>query len=106
MFCKNCGSNIGNNVKFCPSCGKPTGVSGSPQPDGGTNAASGQAQDIPITPAQGAATIPLRTTIKIPASPRDRIIPRILLPDRHTEPRRQNLRSHLISATTLCGVDA
>lgn len=53
MFCKNCGSNIGNNVKFCPSCGKPTGVSGSPQPDGGTNAAAGQSQGYPYNTGSG-----------------------------------------------------
>lgn len=26
MFCKNCGKEIKNNVKFCPYCGKDTGV--------------------------------------------------------------------------------
>lgn len=26
MFCKNCGTQIADHVKFCPACGKPTGT--------------------------------------------------------------------------------
>lgn len=44
MFCKNCGANIGDNVKFCPSCGQPTGAAGSRKTDAGAHTASNQPQ--------------------------------------------------------------
>lgn len=44
MFCKNCGSNIGDNVKFCPSCGQPTGAPGTPGTNAEPNAAQNQTQ--------------------------------------------------------------
>ena len=47
MFCKNCGSNIGDNVKFCPSCGQPTGISGSRKTTTGAGASSGQNPKYP-----------------------------------------------------------
>ena len=26
MFCRNCGAQIADHVKFCPACGKPVGA--------------------------------------------------------------------------------
>ncbi len=34
MFCKNCGSEVGNDVVFCPKCGKPTSNEKSVKPLG------------------------------------------------------------------------
>ena len=39
MFCKNCGSQIGDNQKFCPNCGTPV------QQTGGNNPGAGRQED-------------------------------------------------------------
>ena len=35
MFCKNCGSQIGDNQKFCPNCGTPVQETGGSNPGAG-----------------------------------------------------------------------
>ena len=43
MFCKNCGSQIGDNQKFCPNCGTPVQETGGSNPGA---AVRGTAEDI------------------------------------------------------------
>lgn len=47
MFCKNCGAQMGDNQKFCPSCGTPVQSAGStvkPQTQNGAQTQSGASQ--------------------------------------------------------------
>lgn len=52
MFCKNCGSQIADGTKFCPSCGKPTGLgSAGSTPNPGSSPAQPHSAHTPSMPA-------------------------------------------------------
>lgn len=72
MFCRNCGENVADGVKFCPKCGNPTGVQpqeaagqvlpqpeaqasqAQPQPEVQTGQAQSQGQPYAAQPQQSA----------------------------------------------------
>lgn len=52
MFCKHCGANLPDGVKFCPSCGKPT-VSQGAAPGSGTGPGPNQPVNTGAAPTGG-----------------------------------------------------
>jgi uncharacterized membrane protein YvbJ len=59
-FCTNCGAQVADGVKFCPSCGTPVGGTAAPQP-AAVRSAKEKVGNIKVCPACGAAVESFQT---------------------------------------------